>query len=209
MSNKNLVRHLKNTGILKSRNIEEALVYVDRKDFVPEEYSTYAYNDNALPIGHGQTISQPYTVVFMLELLNPQKDQKILDVGFGSGWQTALLSKIVGEKGHIYAFEIVPEVFTFGENNLSKYPRLKENTSLFLQTAEKNIPDESFDRIIVGADIKETPSEWKEKLKVGGTIVYPSDQGIYKMTKEGGNAFEKKFYSGFVFVPFVSKAEKS
>jgi len=203
MNKDELINNLIRSGVLKSKNIEEALLYVDRKDFVPEKYSTYAYRDDALPIGHEQTISQPYTVTFMVELLGPQKGHRVLDVGFGSGWQTALLAKIVGCEGHIYAFEIIPAVFTFGEKNLLKYPKLKENVSLFLQTAKKNIPNESFDRIIAGADVKKVPSEWKEKLKIEGIMVYPSDQGIYKITKKSENKFEKEFYPGFVFVPFI------
>lgn len=203
LTNKNLVKHLKDIGVLKSKHIERALLKVDRKDFVPYDLTKYAYYDEALPIGEGQTISQPYTVVFMLELLEPRKGQRILEAGFGSAWQTCLLSNIIETNGHIHSFEIIPEIFNFGENNISKYPNLSKNITTYLQTAEKNIPNVEFDRIIVSANVQKVPTEWKQKLKIGGIIIYPKNQGIYKLVKDGIKKFREDYYPGFSFVPFI------
>ena len=102
-----LVKNLKSSGVLKSPKIIEAFLKVDRKDFVPKDMKASAYLDQALSIGHSQTISQPYTVAFMLELLEPKEGDpstslrasKIMDIGYGSGWASALLAHIVGERG--------------------------------------------------------------------------------------------------------------
>lgn len=203
MTNKDLVKHLKKVGVLKSKNIEEALLHVDRKDFVPEKYSDSAYFDDALPTLKEQTISQPYTVVFMLELLEPKEGHTILDVGSGSCWQTAMLAEIVGEKGKVYGIEVVPEVFEFGKKNIEKYPKLSNRIELYQQNANSGLADTIFDRITVAASVRNVPSEWKEKLKVNGIMVFPKDQGIYKLTKENQTCFKKEFYPGFVFVPFI------
>jgi len=94
-SNQELVNYLKERGVLRTKEIINAFLKIDRKDFVREEYKDQAYFDTPLPTLMGQTISQPYVVAFMLELLQPQKGQKILDIGFGSGWTTSLLAEIV------------------------------------------------------------------------------------------------------------------
>ena len=94
-SNQELVNYLKEREVLKTKEIINAFLKIDRKDFVKEEYKDQAYFDTPLPTLMGQTISQPYVVAFMLELLQPQKGQKILDIGFGSGWTTSLLAEIV------------------------------------------------------------------------------------------------------------------
>ena len=92
---------------------------------MPAKYADLTYVNEPLPIGHGQTISQPLTVAFMLELLQPEEGNKILDIGSGSGWQSALLAEIVGEKGKVYAMEVVPELKEYGEKNVSKYNFVK------------------------------------------------------------------------------------
>ena len=101
MSNSELVRGLIEEGYLKTERIIEAFLGVDRKDFVLEQYEDEAYLDIPLPIGYGQTISQPATVAFMLELLQPEEGDKIMDIGAGSCWQTAILASVVGEKGSV------------------------------------------------------------------------------------------------------------
>jgi len=95
-SKKKLVEHLARKGVLASESIKRAFLDIDRACFVGEKNKPYAYEDRPLPIGYGQTISQPYTVAFMFELLQPEKGDKILDIGAGSGWTTALLKNIAG-----------------------------------------------------------------------------------------------------------------
>jgi len=110
-----LIQNLIDNGSLKTPEIIAAFQKIDRGDFVPDEVKNLAYENMALPIGWGQTISQPQVVAFMLELLQPQKGEKILDVGSGSGWQTALLASIVGDTGNVTAIASIPEVFAFGK----------------------------------------------------------------------------------------------
>src|SRR3989338_5684724 len=94
---------------------------IDRADFVSSEYQAEANENYPLPIGFGQTISQPFTVAFMLKLLSPQEGDKVLDVGCGSGWTTALLANLVGKTGKVFGVEIIPELVSFCRKNLAKY----------------------------------------------------------------------------------------
>jgi len=106
---------------LKSPEIIGSFRKIKRRDFLPEDIKNLAELNEALSIGWGQTISQPLVVAFMLEQLQPKKGDKILDVGAGSGWTTALLAEIVGSQGKIIAMEIIPELKEFGERNVNKY----------------------------------------------------------------------------------------
>lgn len=114
----NLIQKIIDSGYLKSPHIIEAFLAIDRKDFVVSGYQDETYLNTPLSIGFGQTISQPLTVAFILELLRPQAGEKILDIGSGSGWTTALLAYIVSQKkkGKVIAIERIPELKKFGEN---------------------------------------------------------------------------------------------
>lgn len=202
-----LVQNLKNSGVLKTAQLIEAFLKADRKDFVPENLKDLAYVDEALPIGGGQTISQPYTVAFMLELLEPKSGQTLMDVGYGSGWTSALLAQMVGEKGRIYAFERVPELCDFGEKNVSKYPDLKTRAEFFCRDASAGVSGQKFDGIIAAAEVLEVPVSWREQLKQGGRLVYPKGGAVFKEVKKDENNFMVEKYPGFVFVPFIKDAD--
>lgn len=163
--------------------------------------------DEALPIGSGQTISQPFTVAFMLEKLQPKPGNKILDIGSGSGWTTALLAYIVGKQGKVVALEIIPELKEFGERNVAKYNFIKKGVATLLcQNGALGYTKEApYDGILVSASLerKDLPQPWKEQLKVGGRIVVPIQNSIWVFTKENENTFGEQEYPGFVFVPFV------
>ncbi|MBI2024313.1 protein-L-isoaspartate O-methyltransferase [Candidatus Giovannonibacteria bacterium] len=201
-----LVSSLEKRGVLKSEQIIEALLKVDRKDFIPKERQDQAYTDEALPIGSGQTISQPYTVAFMLELLEPKKTEIIMDVGSGSGWTAAILAEIVGLEGEIYAFERIPELCEFGKNNLKKYPMISGRVSFFCRDASSGPdvpPSGGFDGIIAAAALDEVPPIWRKILKIGGRLIYPRDGSVIKEIKESEEEFEKCEYEGFAFVPYI------
>ena len=203
-----LVIKLEEEGVLKSPLIKGAFLKVDRKNFLPEELKDRAYEDSALPIGEGQTISQPFTVAFMLELLEPRRGDKIMDVGSGSGWTSALLSHIVGEpnnSGKIFAFEIKNELCEFGEKNVeTSYPELALRISFICGDAKDGLPGEApFDGILSSAEILEVPKAWRHQLRVGGRLIYPKGGSLFKEIKLGENKFELKEYPGFVFVPFI------
>jgi protein-L-isoaspartate(D-aspartate) O-methyltransferase len=205
-SNQELANYLKERGVLRTKEIIDAFLKIDRKDFVKEEYIDQAYFDTPLPTLMGQTISQPYVVAFMLELLQPQKGQKILDIGFGSGWTTSLLAEIVGENGKVYGIEVVPEVFEFGKKNIEKYNFLQKGiVEVFLMDGSKGFPEKApFDRILVSAASKKIPEEMILQLKDGGILVIPDFEGIWKVKKINGK-IEKEYHYGFVFVPLVEK----
>lgn len=205
-----LVKELTEMGVLKTSRIIEAFKATDRKDFVLEEYKNEAYENIPLPIGYGQTISQPYTVAFMLELLQPNVGNKIMDVGSGSGWTTALLAHITGEKGRIFSIELIPELKKFGEENVSKYNFIKKEIVQFLSiNAVRGISEEApFDRILSGASAHEVPSAWKKQLKIGGRIVIPIRDSIHLLIKKSEKEFSDQEFSGFAFVPFITNNSK-
>ncbi|HEY4497221.1 MAG TPA: protein-L-isoaspartate O-methyltransferase [Candidatus Paceibacterota bacterium] len=187
--------------------IVKAFQKVDRKDFVLPEYTEYADVDEPLPIGHGQTISQPYTVAFMLELIEPQKGQRILDVGSGSGWTTALLAHIVGTKGRVYGTELIPDLVTFGKNNLKKYhfPHASiEQTGNILGLPKKG----PFDRILVSAASAFIPQKLIDQLAVGGIMVIPIGNDVVKIKKISKKEITREAHSGFVFVPLLRRARE-
>lgn len=204
-----LVKHLCDIGVLKTPEIISAFEKIDRKDFVMDEQKEMTYADIALPIGEGQTISQPYTVAFMLELLQPKRGDRILDIGFGSGWQTALLAHIVSTKsksGVVFAMEIVPELCEFGKENILKYSFIKKGiVECFCRDAGNGFAEKApFDRIVVAASLAgKVPEAWREQLKPGGRIVVPIKNSIWLFVKIGDNKFEEYEYPGFAFVPFV------
>jgi len=207
-TNQELIEHLKKEGVLKSKAIAEALSAIDRKDFVGQANLLYAYEDDALPIGFGQTISQPLTVVFMLELLDPKEGQNIMDVGFGSAWQACLLSYIVGRKGSVHAIELIPEIYEFGKKNTLKYEHISRTITFYCQNGKQGLPEVAkniggFDRIICAAYLKGDPVEWRKQLKVSGILVYPKNDGIYKEVKTDQTTVKSDFYWGFSFVPLV------
>ena len=205
-----LIKSLKKEGVLKSPSILRALKKVDRKKFVPDAEAALAYSDIPLPIGEGQTISQPYTVVFMLELLKPKSGEHIMDIGSGSGWQTGLLANIVGERGKIYAIEIIPSLCELTKKNIAQFPELEGRVEFYCQSAETGLPEISkkicgFDAIISAAEVEKVPKAWREQLKIGGRLLYPRSRSLFFETKNKDGTFSMHLYPGFAFVPFVEK----
>lgn len=201
-----LIDNLIQEGWLKTKTIIKAFEKIKRIDFLPEKIKNLAELNEALPIGFGQTISQPLVVAFMLELLEPREGEKILDIGSGSGWTTALLAEIVGKKGKVIAIEIIPELMEFGKKNVEKYNFLEKGIVEFIcgdgtKGYKKEAP---FDKILVSASVQgELPNSWKEQLKIGGRIVTPIGSSIWLFIKKSEKDFEEFEYPGFVFVPLI------
>ena len=212
------VENFVKSGVLKPPPIIDAFKKIDRANFVPKELKDNAYINEPLPIGEGQTISQPYTVAFMIELLQPNKGDKIFEIGFGSGWQTAILAHIVSQNGNkkskiknqnlgkVYAVERVPELFRFGRYNIAKYNFIKKGIVKTIGGdaifgLKRHAP---FDKIIAAASGEKIPTVWLEELKIGGRLVAPIKESIWLYIKTAKDKFSKKEFPGFVFVSLVS-----
>ena len=212
MSKEELIKNLIDDQYLKTPIIIEAFKAIDRKDFIPENLKSAAYLNQALPIGEEQTISQPLTVAFMLELLEPGTGNKILDVGAGSGWQAALLSYIVSKndkegKGEVISIERIEFLKQMAEANIAKYNFLEKGVVKIIHgDGSKGYSQAApYDKIIAAASGNILPQAWKEQINVGGRIVVPINSSIWVFDKIGDNIFEKKQYFGFSFVPLITE----
>ena len=201
LNNRELIDHLIKRRVLVSGTIIDALSSIDRINFVRPEELNRAYMDNPLSIGYDQTISQPYTVIFMLELLQAEKGNKVLDIGSGSGWTTALLAHIVQKEGSVLGMEKVSDLVKFGKNNIEKYNFT--NAKIVQSEEELGKPEEQFDRVLVSAAARKVPDELVDQLKIGGRMVIPVQSSIYKVDKISEEQVEKDENYGFSFVPLI------
>ncbi len=190
------------SNMLKSPLIIDAFRTIDRKYFVPDHLAEDAYIDAPLPIGHYQTISQPSTVAFMLERLDPKDGNSVLDIGSGSGWTTALLCYIVGDKGSVTGVERVDTLVEQGKENLSKF-RFNSHCHIEKAGDTLGLPGQQFDRILVSASADEIPEDLFVQLKPGGILVIPIGESIFKFTKVSETEIDKEEFYGFVFVPLI------
>ena len=207
-----LIKQLIDENYLKTPEIIQAFKKINREDFVLPGMEDKSEANYPLSIGYGQTISQPLTVAFMIELLAPEKGQKILDVGSGSGWTTALLAEIVGEKGKVFGIERISELKEFGETNTQTYNFVDSGRAVFvIGDGSKGLPKEApFDRIHVGAAAVKIPSALLKQLAVGGRLIIPEGigaQDIVLVEKNGKNQYKKKRYPGFAFVPLIEEKQ--
>ena len=200
----NFIQKLIDEGVLKTPKIIEAFKKIHRIDFVPKTISDHADEDIALPTFEGQTISQPYTVAFMLELLSPKVGEKILDIGSGSGWVAAMLAYIVGKNGKVIGLELLPELVKFSIDNLEKYHL--NNLIIRLGDGTRGLPEESpFDKIHVAAAAKRIPKALIQQLKIGGRMVIPTQaDDIWVIDRFSENRWKESVYPGFVFVPLIA-----
>jgi protein-L-isoaspartate(D-aspartate) O-methyltransferase len=217
-----LVDSLIAEGWLKTSEIIRAFKAIKRVDFLPDDIKDLAELNEALPIDYGQTISQPLTVAFMMELLQPQPGDKILDIGSGSGYTTALLAAVVSQKskvksqnynpkfksddGKVIGIETISGLVEFGRENVAKYNFIEKGiVQIVCDDGAKGCePEAPYDRILVSASTqKDIPKAWKEQLKPGGRLVCPINNSIWLIIKKGENDFEQIEYPGFVFVPLV------
>lgn len=192
---------LKARGI-KDQKILEAMRKVPRHTFVPENMIPYAYNDEPLPIGEGQTISQPYIVAYMTEALELSGGERVLEVGTGSGYQTAILAEIVRE---LYTVELVSALSSKAQENIKRL----RYTNVYFKIGDgaygwkENAP---YDAIMVTAAPDKVPHFLEEQLKIGGRMIIPVGSAIQELVLviRGKRKYKKKRLLPVRFVPLVT-----
>jgi protein-L-isoaspartate(D-aspartate) O-methyltransferase len=200
-----LANQLEARGI-HNESVLEAIRTVPRHLFLDKTLEAYAYEDRAIPIGAEQTISHPYTVAFQTELLELQPKMKVLEIGTGSGYQSAILSYLEAE---VYSVERQLELFRKAEIFFSTF-RWKPKLIRYAD-GYKGLPEFApFDRIVVTAGAKEVPKALLAQLKIGGILVIPVGEEQQKMTvieRKGSKEFHKTVYGDFQFVPLLNSTE--
>lgn len=204
-------RHAMVASQIESRGVKdprvlEAMREVPRHRFVPSALRREAYRDGPLPIGHSQTISQPYIVALMTELIEPAAEMKVLEIGTGSGYQAAVLARCVRE---VYTIEIIPEL---GRQATALLDGMGyENIHTRIGDGFDGWPEHApFDGIIVTAAPAKIPQPLKDQLAVGGRLVIPVGRGsqdlvVVTRTKDG---YRERVVTPVRFVPMTGKAEK-
>ncbi len=199
---KQLVNELISKGI-KDERVLEVINSIPRHLFLDSGFEDFAYQDKAFPIGAEQTISQPYTVAYQTELLQLQSGNKVLEIGTGSGYQTAVLCKL---KVEVYSIERQFELFKKTKRLLDKLGYKPK--SLFFGDGYKGLIEEApFDGIIVTAGAPDLPKKLLSQLNIGGRMVIPIGKEVQKMTlfiRKGPKEFEKHEFGNFKFVPMLA-----
>ena len=192
-----------NRGIRNTR-VLDAMRAVERHYFVPEQYRHMAYSDRPLPIGHQQTISQPYIVALMTDYLNLKEEEKVLEIGTGSGYQAAVLAELVGQ---VYSVEIVEELAHRARKTLEELGY--ENVHIRIGDGYKGWEEHApYDAIIVTASPSDVPPALKEQLAEGGRMVIPVGGPVFQklvlLRKEDGKVKQTDVTS-VRFVPMVDE----
>ncbi len=190
--------------------VMDAMAKVPRNEFVPESYREYAFDNGPLPIGHGQTISQPYIVALMTDLLQIEEDHDVLEVGTGSGYQTAILSQLCK---HVYTIEYVPAL---ADDANALFDRLGyDNISAMTGNGYDGWPEHApYDGIIVTAAASHIPQPLTDQLKPGGRLVIPVGpanfyQELTLVEKKDDGELNIKEILGVSFVPLKGESEET
>ena len=181
---------------------------INREDFIPEELKDAAYQDIPLPLLRGKTISQPTTVMIMTHALELEKGEKVFEIGTGSGYQAAIIAKIVGHKGRVITTEVVPELVSFARQNLKRAKI--DNVIVHEEDGSNGMQSEApFDKIIITSACKEFPKPLLEQLKPEGIIVGPVgtkyEQEMVRGVKDKNGNLELEFLGPFLFTPMYGK----
>lgn len=199
-----LMLYWKKSGLDTTERIMNAFKEVNRENFILNESKAEAYQDYPLPIGFGQSISQPTTVMLMLKYLDVKDDNKVLEIGTGSGYNAALLSKLAKE---VYTIERISEIAKFARMNLKK--SLIGNVEVICADGSKGYSRKApYDRIIVTAAIPEIPDILVKQLKVGGVLVAPVGpihRQIMTRVEKTDKGIRVLELEDFMFVPIIGK----
>jgi len=198
---KKLVDLIRSKGI-SDENVLSAIGIVPRHLFMDSSFISFSYSDQAFPIGAGQTISQPYTVAFQSGLLEIKPLEKILEVGTGSGYQTAVLLEM---GARVFTIERQRELFLKAQSDLKL---LGYKPHFFYGDGYEGVPAyQPYDKILVTAAAPEVPQKLLEQLKIGGMLVIPvggdKGQSMVKIVRESQNKFVRTEHGAFAFVPLL------
>ena len=198
-----LVKQLEDKGIT-DKNVLAAIGKIPRHLFLDSSFENFAYQDKAFPIEAGQTISQPYTVAFQTQLLEVEKDHKILEIGTGSGYQTAVL---VAMNAWVYTIERQKDLHDFSQKKLREL-HLRPKFQSFGDGFAGLPTFAPFDKILVTCGAETLPTELLHQLKVGGMMVIPlgrtEEQVLTRFTKKSEKEFEKEEFGAYKFVPMLN-----
>ena len=197
-----LMDHLISSGVLYSPALTKAFEKCDRVLFIPNESDSATYGDYPLSIGMGQTISQPSTVAIMLELLHPRPKDKVLDIGSGSGWTTALLASAVGQEGFVEGIERIPSLVEYGRKSLQR-AHIKNASIELAAPGALGKPGHLYDRILVSACAQDMPMSLLEQLKPKGILVIPILESVWRIIKDENGEISGYELPGFRFVPLI------
>ena len=189
---------------VRAPRVLDVLRDVPRHLFVPDDQKAHAYEDRALPIPSGQTISQPYMVAIMTELLAPEPHHRVLEIGTGSGYQTAILSRLCKQ---VITIERHPELAALADQIFSALGLI--NVKIRVGDGTEGLPgDAPFDRILVTAGAPSIPEALKQQLADGGRLVLPVGPSGYQhltVIDRFGNSFEQQEREACVFVPLIGR----
>ena len=201
---KELISYLTEAGFMHTPAVIAAFERVPRERFVPADMKKHAYANEPLPIGHGQTISQPLTVAVMTEHLDVRAGQKVLEVGTGSGYQAAIIAKIVGSKGKVVSTERIPELAKAARKNLSA-AKVKNVSVIECDGTQGYAAAAPYDRIIVTAAAPFVPEPLVEQLKPGGKMVIPVEDELWEVRKSKSGEISREVLGLYAFVPLVGE----
>jgi len=200
-----LVDELRQEGITDLR-VLDAMMKVPRHEFIPMQFQSQSYENHPLPIGYGQTISQPYIVAYMCQALQLKPTDRVLEIGTGSGYHAAVMSLLAAE---VFTIEIIPELGRGAEQKLKELRY--NNVQVFVGDGYQGLPDEApFDAVILTAAPPKIPQPLLDQLAVGGRLIAPVGEGYQELVlvERSPNEFTQQSLLPVRFVPMTGKAQK-
>ena len=208
LERKKLVDSLVRRGYISKPEVIRAMMKVPRHFFVPKAIENHAYHDCPQQIGEGQTISAPHMVGIMVEKLDLKPGQRVLEVGGGSGYHSAVVAEIVGEKGHVYSVEFIQALVRMGKENIKKCGLDNIVTILPGDGSQGLLKYAPYDRIFVTCASPDLPEPLLKQLKDRGKLLIPTGSRYYQTLiycEKKGKKIIRKDYGGCVFVPLRGK----
>ena len=205
-----LVDKLLNQGYIRTERVKYAMLKVPREEFIPPENRPYAYADQPLPIGSGQTISAPHMVAMICEKLDLTEGMKVLEIGTGFGYNAAVVAELLGSEGHLFTIERLESLAEQSRDNLER-TGYSDKVTVITGDGTLGYPEEApYDRIYATASAPEIPEPLKEQLKIGGKLILPVGsidyfQELVCVERISTDEFKTRRLGGVVFVPMIGE----